>query len=582
MEKQSNRRRWTTNELQKMKEFIISNRTIILSNFYKNIKAGFIKFRKLSGYFIQMSRIVDRSQQRCKSKFQKMEQKIYIDYLKVPKEHYELFLWIRKRKGPLPEYNLKSDFSVNSSDSSFSREKSSRKKTGQSANEVNLEKNEENGKKVEVCLELKSQGVKEGTFKIQKINKEVKKTKKKFKKREFRFLMIRKKILEEVNDDLNEYLNSTNFALKNNLESHMLGLEKENKILSYDKKKQKAQSEKSTWQEKENPSNENSDSLDNHFININPKLKQKSEQGKNPKKEEQIKNKLVVQSNIQGPAIDMKYYVPNYQASLNMPVPPMYYPGANIPQSWYPSIPMYAQSNPYAIPNPNICRIQKSVPYNPLAVQSGATNPYQIKPMFIPSNQYIFENKAYPNVGKLPGQIPRPYKNSLSFERHQNILPEDFHLGKRASMYQQPNESFKNKSVEIHKSKDELPLVRPKAVPKENKANVLPNKYPLLQNIQNQTILQKNLLLNRKNDLEIIKKFRLSSASGTNSDDRMANQINENRQSFSMFNKEEFVANLIDEINYTSKSSRSNDEFREKIRNYLEVVCQNLSLPFSE
>lgn len=92
------KRNWTNDEIAILKNFIISKKNILETLFYQNIIAGKLSERKMPGFFNEMSEAVNRSADQCKSKFQKFERKIYREFLKLPEDHYRVFVYIRKKK----------------------------------------------------------------------------------------------------------------------------------------------------------------------------------------------------------------------------------------------------------------------------------------------------------------------------------------------------------------------------------------------------------------------------------------------------------------------------------------------------
>lgn len=88
--------KWDDSELEELKNYIIMKKPFLRASMYRNIYAGKIKFRKPNGFFTEMGNILDRSAQSCKSKFQKFEKQIYTEYLGIPREHYNVLVWIRR------------------------------------------------------------------------------------------------------------------------------------------------------------------------------------------------------------------------------------------------------------------------------------------------------------------------------------------------------------------------------------------------------------------------------------------------------------------------------------------------------
>ena len=88
-----------------MEQYALNHRDHLKYNFYHNIFAGAMLYRKKRGFFQNMSKLVDRPSKNCKSKFQKIERKIYVSLIGIPRDHYELFLFIRR--GHRLDWNLK-------------------------------------------------------------------------------------------------------------------------------------------------------------------------------------------------------------------------------------------------------------------------------------------------------------------------------------------------------------------------------------------------------------------------------------------------------------------------------------------
>lgn len=92
------RKSWNKEEIDNLKKFIKIQEKYLISNFYKNIRNGSLEIKKKSSFFREMSKYVLRSPTKCKSKFQKIEETIYIEYLKIPEDHYIYFLYLRQKK----------------------------------------------------------------------------------------------------------------------------------------------------------------------------------------------------------------------------------------------------------------------------------------------------------------------------------------------------------------------------------------------------------------------------------------------------------------------------------------------------
>ena len=87
-----------------MEQYALNHRDHLKYNFYHNIFAGAMLYRKKRGFFQNMSKLVDRPSKNCKSKFQKIERKIYVTLIGFPSDHYKLFLFIRR--GHRLDWNL--------------------------------------------------------------------------------------------------------------------------------------------------------------------------------------------------------------------------------------------------------------------------------------------------------------------------------------------------------------------------------------------------------------------------------------------------------------------------------------------
>ena len=92
------KKNWSHKEIDKLKEFILRRRSVLENIFYQNIIAGNLGERKIPGFYLDMSKAVDRTASQCKSKFQKFERIIYTEYLGISEEYYRAFLYIRKKK----------------------------------------------------------------------------------------------------------------------------------------------------------------------------------------------------------------------------------------------------------------------------------------------------------------------------------------------------------------------------------------------------------------------------------------------------------------------------------------------------
>lgn len=113
MNEKCNRKRWTLNEVEKLKTYIKKQSELLLSNFYENIIEGKMKIRKPPGFFIEMASFLKMTPKQCKSKFQKSEKEIYTNYLGVPSDYYEVFTCLRLKNFFIKQtlnQNLKNSF----------------------------------------------------------------------------------------------------------------------------------------------------------------------------------------------------------------------------------------------------------------------------------------------------------------------------------------------------------------------------------------------------------------------------------------------------------------------------------------
>jgi hypothetical protein len=97
---------WTNEEVSKLRSYVSENSQELVSNLLVNIVTGYLRFRKNRRFFINMGKFLDRSSKICKSKFQKLERKIYIEFLNLPTDYYELFCHIRKQKPKNVNYDF--------------------------------------------------------------------------------------------------------------------------------------------------------------------------------------------------------------------------------------------------------------------------------------------------------------------------------------------------------------------------------------------------------------------------------------------------------------------------------------------
>lgn len=111
------RQRWSDDEVSLLKEFIIEQKSDLIKNFYMNILSGDFGYRKMSKFFPEMSKKIGRNPDQCKSKFQKFEEKIYIDYLNINPNHFKVFIYLRTKKIKLKNQILKNELEKKEPDS---------------------------------------------------------------------------------------------------------------------------------------------------------------------------------------------------------------------------------------------------------------------------------------------------------------------------------------------------------------------------------------------------------------------------------------------------------------------------------
>ena len=103
------RKKWTEEEMKIFKDYIKKEGQALKEIFYKNIYKGEHIHKKENGFFASMGRQLKRSTPKCKSKFQKEEANIYHEVLDIPKEHYEVFQNLPKKKSKEKRNRLKGE-----------------------------------------------------------------------------------------------------------------------------------------------------------------------------------------------------------------------------------------------------------------------------------------------------------------------------------------------------------------------------------------------------------------------------------------------------------------------------------------
>ena len=84
-------KKWTVRESEKFREFVIENKEDLLKPFYSYLMDPYSKAKRPVGFFRDLSKTLKRDSQNCKSKFQRHEKEIFLDFLRVPPHHFKLF-----------------------------------------------------------------------------------------------------------------------------------------------------------------------------------------------------------------------------------------------------------------------------------------------------------------------------------------------------------------------------------------------------------------------------------------------------------------------------------------------------------
>lgn len=92
------KKKWSCKDISILEKHVISNAEKLISNFYKNIIVGYIRFPKPYGFFTNLSKLVNKSVTQCKSKINEMEKELYLELLSISFIDYCLFLNIRQQK----------------------------------------------------------------------------------------------------------------------------------------------------------------------------------------------------------------------------------------------------------------------------------------------------------------------------------------------------------------------------------------------------------------------------------------------------------------------------------------------------
>jgi hypothetical protein len=141
--------RWRAWEEDRLRSFLLSRKKNLIVNLYKNILAGELRYRREDRFFIDMSQIVGRTPEQCKSKMQKFEKNAYTEFLKVPESHYDMFQWLRKKRSKKFGSSAKKR---NGKSSKESKEEEYSKLRKRILEELNTAKISYSGKKGFLCI----------------------------------------------------------------------------------------------------------------------------------------------------------------------------------------------------------------------------------------------------------------------------------------------------------------------------------------------------------------------------------------------------------------------------------------------
>lgn len=89
---------WQKKHLSKLKKYIISKKKYLIQHLYDNFSRNQWVVKKSSSFFSNMAKEVLKDIKACKSKFQKFEKEVYLDYLNLESEFYEFIIFLRKKK----------------------------------------------------------------------------------------------------------------------------------------------------------------------------------------------------------------------------------------------------------------------------------------------------------------------------------------------------------------------------------------------------------------------------------------------------------------------------------------------------
>jgi vacuolar-type H+-ATPase subunit F/Vma7 len=119
----SKKNKWSAKKLLILENYVVLNKKTLVSNLYKNILVGYIRFPKPYGFFKKISKELKISSSKCMSKFYKFEKEFYLNLLGISSKLYCLFFSIRhhnkldklKRNLKKPNKHLNKIFSKNQS-----------------------------------------------------------------------------------------------------------------------------------------------------------------------------------------------------------------------------------------------------------------------------------------------------------------------------------------------------------------------------------------------------------------------------------------------------------------------------------
>lgn len=92
MKQRQKTKKWRTEEVEQIREYAKQNKLELIENLVINIIAGYRKFRKSRNFFNDLSALLERPPSICKSKFQKIEEIVYLEELGISRDVYDTYL----------------------------------------------------------------------------------------------------------------------------------------------------------------------------------------------------------------------------------------------------------------------------------------------------------------------------------------------------------------------------------------------------------------------------------------------------------------------------------------------------------